>query len=125
MVFAQLKQRDNEIQILVAFIRKREVATQDTTQPLFVQPSSTRPPSPYLNSGTKEHGQEMTCCQVLVAENGIIEISKTPKLQKPKSMELDVMELPTNIKPEYGMMDKDKAFELYVELHFILHIDMS
>jgi hypothetical protein len=133
----QLKQRDNEIQILVAFIRKREAAARGTARPSSAQPatdrphssarptsaqsatgrpSSARPPSAHPNSASEEHGREMISPQLMAEKNyATPQVSKTPELQKPRSMELDVVEFPADTATEYRVMDKDTAFEQYVK----------
>lgn len=124
----QLKQRDNEIQILVAFIRKREAAARGTARPSSAQPSterpspsahpstgrpySARPPSTRSNPVSEERGREMTSPQPLVEKNVTPRISSTPELQKPRSVVLDVVELTADAAPEHEVMDKPEAFEL-------------
>ncbi|KAG0566512.1 hypothetical protein KC19_7G069000 [Ceratodon purpureus] len=138
----QLKQRDNEIQILVAFIRKREAAGEGPARPSSAQPATDRPssarpatdrsnssarpsigrpssarqPSARLNSITEEHGRDMTSPQLLAEKNYVApQISRTPELQKPRSTEFDIMELPADTVPENGVIDKEKAFELFLK----------
>ena len=148
MNYVQLQQRDNEIQILVAFIRKREAAGQCTTRPMSAQPSilerpnssarpptaqpstdrpsSARPASAHLNSATEQLSREVTSLQPLAEKNNVTpRISKTPELQKPRSREVDVVELKVDTAPEQEVLDKDKAFEQCVKEQFILHSNMS
>jgi len=121
----QLQQRDNEIQILVAFIRKREAIRWDKTRPLSAHTFRDPPSLTCLNPSTKEYGHEITSCQLFARKNVQPLITNTLELKKPISMALSVAESPTKIAPISGVMDKEKAFELYVELQLILHTSKS
>nr|PNR47993.1 hypothetical protein PHYPA_012466 [Physcomitrium patens] len=111
----QLQQRDNEIQILVAFIRKREAAARNTVRSASVQSLTDRPPSTSCRgSRTEEKGGEMKRSQLLAEKNVTPRPSKSADFHQPKSTELDVdlgvAKLPVTSGRE---MDKDKAFELF------------